>query len=81
MIPDINQYGYQRIGADTRSPIRELQPGETGAQTQLERYLWRTEAVTHYKETRNGMLNWQESSRLSLYLAHGCLSPIRAVSS
>ena len=74
-----SHYGYQRNESDIRSPIRELEPGESGARRQLDRYLWQTEAVTHYKETRNGMLNWEESSRLSPYLAHGCLSPIRAV--
>ena len=49
-----------------------------GCQTGLERlkhYFWDTESVTDYKETRNGLLGLDYSSKFSAYLAHGCLSP------
>jgi deoxyribodipyrimidine photo-lyase len=55
----------------------DLAPGETGALDRLDEYFWKTQSVAHYKETRNGMLNKNDSSKFSPYLALGCLSPRR----
>lgn len=41
----------------------------------LSRYVWDDKAITHYKETRNALTGENFSSRLSPWLAWGCLSP------
>lgn len=48
--------------------------GETSGLKRLSDYLWETEAIKTYKETRNGMLSRDDSSKFSNWLAHGCLS-------
>ncbi|MCC2616570.1 DASH family cryptochrome [Aestuariibacter halophilus] len=53
---------------------RQWQGGETAALQHLSRYLGASGAVRHYKETRNGLLGWDYSSKLSPWLANGCVS-------
>ncbi|MEE2755374.1 MAG: DASH family cryptochrome [Myxococcota bacterium] len=76
-VPHPNQFGLEEYSIHSDSPIADLDFGSTGAFKQLERYLWDSDSIAHYKQTRNGMLQWSESSRLSVYLAFGCISPIR----
>jgi len=54
---------------------RHFVGGEAAGLEQLDDFLWRSDRVLHYRETRNGMLRPQDSSMLSPWLAHGCLSP------
>jgi deoxyribodipyrimidine photo-lyase len=51
--------------------------GETAALQRLKSYLWDTNAVAQYKETRNGLIGTEYSTKFSPWLAHGCLSPRR----
>lgn len=60
--------------ADKRSALT-FRGGETIALARLERYLWTSDLIRTYKETRNGMLGEDYSSKFSAWLAHGCLSP------
>ena len=77
-IPTPDDLGIQIDPIDTRSTIATLQPGELGALKQLEDYMWRGHHVSHYKRTRNGMTEWEQSSKLSPYLALGVrISPQR----
>jgi deoxyribodipyrimidine photo-lyase len=48
--------------------------GETTATIRLQYYLWDTQFLSTYKITRNGMLGTDYSSRLSAWLAAGCIS-------
>lgn len=48
--------------------------------TQLHYYFDQTGLVSRYKETRNGLDGWDFSSKLSPWLAQGCLSPKQVVS-
>jgi len=48
--------------------------GETAAHERLHYYLFGTNLVNHYKETRNGMLSFDDSSKLSFHLAMGSIS-------
>ena len=41
----------------------------------LQHYLWDTDALSTYFETRNGLLGADYSSKFAPWLAHGCLSP------
>lgn len=51
--------------------------GESQAWRRLQTYIWSQDRLKEYKETRNGMLGADYSSRFSLALAHGCLSPVQ----
>lgn len=48
--------------------------GETAALQRLKSYLWDTNAVAQYKETRNGLIGSDYSTKFSPWLALGCLS-------
>lgn len=48
--------------------------GVMAGEARLDEYLFGTDAIATYKETRNGMLGPNDSSRLSPWLAQGCLS-------
>ncbi len=49
--------------------------GEDVALARLQHYLWDTDAVATYFDTRNGMLLADQSTKFSPWLALGCLSP------
>jgi deoxyribodipyrimidine photo-lyase len=49
--------------------------GETEALKRLEEYFWQKDLLKIYKETRNGMLGMDYSSKFSPWLANGCISP------
>lgn len=49
--------------------------GESAAIKRLEHYFWQSDRLQVYKQTRNGMLNADDSSKFSPWLALGCLSP------
>lgn len=49
--------------------------GETSGLARLHSYLWESKSLAHYHDTRNGLLGPDFSSKLSLWLAHGALSP------
>ncbi|MBB6001931.1 DASH family cryptochrome [Arcicella rosea] len=49
--------------------------GEDEALKRLEEYFWQKDLLKVYKETRNGMLGLDYSSKFSLWLANGCISP------
>ena len=49
--------------------------GESAALGRLRHYLWGTRAVSTYFDTRNGMLGADYSTKLSPWLALGCISP------
>ncbi len=49
-------------------------PGEAGGHRRLRAFIWETQAVAHYKDTRNGLLDRDDATRLSPWLSHGSLS-------
>lgn len=52
-----------------------FQGGETEALYRLQDYFWKKDLLKVYKETRNGMLGLDYSSKFSPWLANGCISP------
>ncbi|KEF30090.1 Cryptochrome [Marinobacter nitratireducens] len=53
--------------------------GEPAGQQQLREFLFVSHGIARYKETRNELDDWDSSSKLSPWLANGCLS-VREVS-
>ena len=49
--------------------------GETEAINRLNHYFWEKDLLKIYKETRNEMLGLNYSSKFSVWLANGCISP------
>jgi len=49
--------------------------GEDFGRERLKHYLWTTDAAQTYKETRNGLLKFDDSTKFSPWLAVGALSP------
>jgi len=62
-------------GISARISAFPFKGGETCALKRLEDYLWKTKAIATYKETRNGMVGTEYSTKLSPWLAIGNLSP------
>ncbi len=53
--------------------------GEAAAQARLHDYLWNSQGVRQYKDTRNGLVGTEYSSKFSPWLANGCLSARRVM--
>uniref|UniRef100_A0A3Q1B5B7 Cryptochrome DASH n=1 Tax=Amphiprion ocellaris TaxID=80972 RepID=A0A3Q1B5B7_AMPOC len=49
--------------------------GESHALARLKHYFWDTDAVATYKETRNGLIGVDYSTKFAPWLAMGCISP------
>jgi deoxyribodipyrimidine photo-lyase len=64
---------YQLM-ADVRAAV-PFKGGESVAVARLERYVWERELIKTYKDTRNGMVGEDYSSKFSAWLSLGCLSP------
>ena len=50
--------------------------GERNALERLRSYLWESHNIAKYKETRNGLIGTEYSSKFSAYLSTGSLSPV-----
>ncbi len=48
--------------------------GETAAWQRLKEFLWETRSIDNYKDNRNGMIDKNDSSKFSPWLANGCIS-------
>lgn len=73
-IPTIEDFGHKPIEHESRG-VLQFKGGESVALERLKNYLWDTDAIKNYKETRNEMLGGDYSSKFSPWLAQGCLSP------
>jgi len=73
-VPTLMDLGYDEFENDERAVLR-FEGGETKALARLHNFLWETDHVKHYKATRNNLLGDTYSSKLSPWLAQGCLSP------
>lgn len=73
-VPSIQDFGHEDFGVNDRGGYTWI-GGETEALQQLHYYLWESDLVSSYKETRNELLGRDFSSKFSPWLAQGCLSP------
>ena len=72
-LPTFNQLGLQEIKQDERSAF-PFRGGETCGIKRLQSYLFQTNLIEVYKETRNGLVGENYSSKFSAWLSIGCLS-------
>jgi deoxyribodipyrimidine photo-lyase len=73
-LPTLASLGLSSPARDPRARFTYL-GGSTAAHARLQTYFWDRDRLRIYKETRNGMLDPDDSSRLSAWLALGCISP------
>ena len=62
--PTVNQVGTIRF-----------EGGERAGKARIQSYIWEKDLLKIYKETRNGLLGGDYSSKFSPWLAMGCISP------
>jgi len=75
-VPTLDELGVEEPARDERS-APPFEGGETRALERLEEYVWDRDRLREYKETRNGLVGADYSSKFSPWLARGCLSPRR----
>ncbi len=73
-VPTMQDLGQEDFGDNSKSGFT-WKGGETEAVKQLQYYLWESDLISNYKETRNELLGRDFSSKFSPWLAQGCLSP------
>lgn len=72
--PSLADLGLDEPPADDRGVLGFV-GGEAAGLDRLDHYLWEGDHLREYKETRNGLLGADYSSKLSPWLNEGCLSP------
>ncbi|MGD1952613.1 MAG: DASH family cryptochrome [Leptolyngbyaceae cyanobacterium] len=75
-LPTLETLGLEEKTSDSRGVLL-FKGGETESLKRLEHYVWDADKLRVYKQTRNGMLGADYSSKFSPWLALGCLSPRR----
>jgi deoxyribodipyrimidine photo-lyase len=75
-VPAPADLGVDVDPADDRAAL-PFEGGETAALERVDEYLWETDSLREYKETRNGLLGRDYSSKFSPWLNEGCLSSRR----
>jgi len=72
-LPQLADFGLEPPTFDQRA-VMHFKGGETEGLARLHHYFWQQDCLKVYKETRNGMLGADYSSKFSPWLALGCLS-------
>lgn len=73
-IPTLEVLGFETPEIDDRA-VERFRGGETAGRERLQYYLWDKELLAQYKNTRNGLIGGDYSSKFSPWLSQGCLSP------
>jgi len=74
VIPDLNSVALPPTFRFKPEQLPFHSGGEKAAFDRLSYYLWESKRISTYKETRNGLMGTDYSSRLSAWLATGCIS-------
>lgn len=72
-LPFLADFGFSACADEITTA--NFKGGENEGLKRLKYYLWDTDLLKKYKLTRNGLLGMDYSSKLSPWLAAGCLSP------
>jgi deoxyribodipyrimidine photo-lyase len=74
VLPSIEALGLTKVAMDSRAALA-IKGGESEALKRLNHYFFESKRIAVYKETRNGLVGADYSSKFSAWLALGCLSP------
>ncbi|MEQ8704346.1 MAG: DASH family cryptochrome [Phaeodactylibacter sp.] len=72
-LPSLESLGHKAPHRDDRGALA-FKGGALAAYERLNHYLWDTDALASYKQTRNGMIGADYSSKFSFWLANGSIS-------
>lgn len=72
--PGADFFGVEPADSSAKG-VLPFRGGEREGIKRLEDYIWKGDHLKEYKNTRNGMLGADYSSKFSAWLANGCLSP------
>lgn len=72
-IPNIQSLGFNEENSKESSNF--FIGGETQGIKRIQEYFWQKDLLKEYKNTRNGLLGEDYSSKLSPWLSFGCISP------
>jgi len=72
--PTLAELGLSEPTYDDRG-VLQFEGGEEAGLERLNEYVWAEDRLREYKQTRNGMLGSDYSSKFSPWLNTGCLSP------
>ena len=73
-LPSLAQLGVEPQQPDPKG-VLAFTGGEAAGRERLQHYFWEADRLKSYKQTRNGMVGADYSSKFSPWLALGCLSP------
>ena len=73
-VPTLHDLGLKTFETHPKTAF-PFQGGETSALKRLQNYFFETKKVGFYKQTRNGLIGTDYSSKFSAWLANGSLSP------
>jgi deoxyribodipyrimidine photo-lyase len=73
-LPTLSELHLESVSMDSRA-VLPFKGGETEAKKRLQHYFFDTQSLSNYKETRNGLVGADYSSKFSPWLAMGCISP------
>jgi deoxyribodipyrimidine photo-lyase len=74
ILPTLEDLGLENINFDSRC-VYKFKGGEVPAHKRMFEFILSSRAISTYKETRNGLIGENYSSKFSPWLALGCLSP------
>ena len=72
-VPSLDQLGFDDFILDNRSAFN-FSGGSDSAKERLDQYLWKSRKINYYKQTRNGLIGLDYSSKFSPWLANGSIS-------
>ena len=73
-LPELADFGYEKPSLDPRG-VLEFKGGAVAAWERIDHYFWDTKKLGVYKQTRNGLIGADYSSKISPWLANGSISP------
>ena len=75
-LPTLEDLGVDEVLSDERQ-VLSFQGGAMAGHQWLKEWIWERDCLKVYKETRNGMIGSDYSSKLSPWLSAGCLSAVQ----
>ncbi|GEQ87117.1 cryptochrome DASH [Patiriisocius marinistellae] len=72
-IPNLKKLGFQDFKKDNRTAF-PFKGGEKTGMARVKEYIWDSQNIATYKQTRNGLIGVDYSSKFSAWLANGSIS-------
>ena len=74
-LPTLASLGFEECSTDERA-VLDFKGGAKEAKKWMHQWIWERDCLKEYKETRNGLVGADYSSKLSPWLSTGCISAV-----